>query len=376
MSKVSMKTTLVEKLSLWQLFIIIFIFELGSAVVVGIGGEAKQDAWIAEVIGVIFGVGITGVFFYLLKKLPGKNLFEIMVFCLGKWVGKPLIFLYIIYFFYIASRVLRDFCELMAATIFKNTPTEIISITMMLVIIYLIYLGIEVLGRTSEIFIPYVFSFAIIIGVLIFMSGEMEFKNLQPVLGEGIGPIIKVVFPGVMTFPYGEMIAFTMIIPYASKFAKAGKVSMFAVLASGLMLVYIMILQITTLGPEMRDRSNFPLLSAAREISLLDFIERVDLVIVFIVMFGIIVKVSVFFYGGLKGMELIFKRPYRTLVVPMGAIVSFIAIVISDNYSEHIQEGIIIVPYFIHIPFQFVIPLGILAILLFKVKKQQKEKQP
>ncbi|MDZ5474040.1 endospore germination permease [Bacillus sp. 31A1R] len=370
-----MKNNLVEKVSLFQLFILIYIFELGSAVVVGIGGEAKQDAWIAECIGTVCGVGITGFYVYILKKLPGKNLFEILIFTFGKWIGRAVIFLYIVYFFYIAARVLRDFCELMSSTIFEKTPIEVIALTMMMVIVYMIYLGLEVMGRTSEIFIPYIFSFALIIGLLVFLTGEIEFNNLLPIFGEGFGPILKVVFPGFITFPYGEMIAFTLIIPYATKFANAGKTSMIAVLASGITLVYTMILQLTTLGPEMRERANFPTLSAAREISLLDFIERVDLVVVFIVMFGIIVKVSVFFFGGLKGLEIIFNRPYRTMVVPMGAIIAFITIVISENYAEHIQEGVKVVPMYLHIPFQFLFPLTLLPFLIYKIKKQQKEKQ-
>ncbi|WP_156410757.1 hypothetical protein [Paenibacillus sp. Soil787] len=39
---------------------------------------------------------------------------------------------------------------------------------------------------------------------------------LLPVMGEGIGSIIKAVFPSLITFPFGELIAFTMFIPFAS----------------------------------------------------------------------------------------------------------------------------------------------------------------
>ncbi|MDF0725686.1 endospore germination permease [Cytobacillus sp. S13-E01] len=370
-----MRVHLIEKISLWQLFILIYVFELGSAIVIGLGNEAKQDAWLAVFLSTLIGILITFFYWYLLTRKPGKNLFEIIEFCLGKLFSKVIIMGYIFYFFYIASRVLRDFGELIVSSIFVLTPTEIISLTMILVIAYIVYLGLEVLSRTSEIFLPYLVVFILLVGIFILFSGEMQFANFRPVLAEGFSPIIDAMFPTLLTFPFGEMIVFTLIIPYVTRFEYAGKVSMIAVFLSGLFLMYASMVEIATLGAEMKGRSNFPLLSAAREISLLDFIERVDLVIVFVVMFGIIVKVSVFFFGGLKGLELVFNRPYRLFILPMSTIIGLISITVSDNFAEHIEEGLVLVPYLFHIPFQFVIPAVILVILLFKNRKVQKRRK-
>lgn len=366
---------LVEQISLWQLYIIIICFQIGSAALVGIGNDAKQDAWIAVMIATILGVGTILFYVFFLSKLPDKNLFEIFVFCFGKWVGKSLTFLYVIYFFYIAARVLRDFCELLVSSIFEYTPIEVIAISMMFIVIYMLQHGLEVLGRTSEIFFPYVITFIVTIGIAIFLSGGIEFKNLQPVLSEGFGPILKAVFPGLLTFPFGEAIAFTLIIPYVGKVKKVGKVTSAAVLTSGFLLTYGALVQITTLGATLKERANFPLLSASREISLLNFIERVDLVIVFFVMFGIIVKVTVFFYGGLKGLELIVNKPFRTMTFSMGTIIAFLAVIISDNFIEHIEEGLIFVPFYLHLPFQFIIPFLMLPILLWKTRKKKQKKE-
>ncbi|UII56468.1 spore germination protein [Cytobacillus spongiae] len=361
----------VEKISLWQLLILIIIFEIGSAAIVGIGNEAKQDAWIAIMATTIFGASLVAGYVFLLSKLPGKHLFELLSFCFGKWIGGLISYLYILYFFYISARVIRDFCELMASTIFANTPIEFLSITMMLIIIYMLYQGLEVLGRTSEIFFPYVFFFVLIIGISVYLSGEIKFTNLQPILAEGIRPIRQAIFPELLTFPFGEMVAFMMIIPYVTKFEKAMKVSIVAILITGVLLTYSSMVQILSLGHEMKERSNFPLLSAAREISLLNFIERVDLLVVFIVMFGIIVKVSIFFYGGVKGLEYLFHRPYRSFLFPIGMLIALFTILISENYAEHIQEGLEFVTKFLHIPFQLTIPFVMLPILWFKTRKKK-----
>ncbi|MFD2444554.1 endospore germination permease [Bacillus sp. CGMCC 1.16607] len=355
-----------EKLSLWQFFLLIFIFETGSAIVVGIAGEAKQDAWIAILLATFIGVFLILFYFMIVKKGDYRNLFEIMEYCFGKYVGKAIIFIYITYFFYLSARVLRDFGELMVSTIFEKTPVEFLSLTIMLLIAYILFLGIEVLGRMSEIFIPYIVMFLLFVGLGILLSGEIELSNLQPVLGDGVMPILKTIFPSLIGFPFGELIVFTFIIPIVSNLKKAKLVAMISVFLSGILLVYTVVIQIGTLGVNIRNRSNFPMLSAAREISLLNFIERIDLLIVFIVMFGIIVKISIFFYGGLIGLEKLFHLPYRKFVVPMSLMIAYFSIVISTNFAEHIEEGLKVVPHYLHLPLQMGVPLLILPILFMK----------
>ena len=180
-----MSNQLVEKISLWQLFILIFIFEMGSAIIVGIGNEAKQDAWIAVLVATFFGVGLVLFFHQISARMEGKNLFEIMEWTVGKWIGRTITCLYVIYFLYIAARVLRDFGELIVSSILPTTPIEITMLIIMLIITYVLYLGLEVLARTSEIFLPYVILFIFGIGFGIFISGEIHFEYLLPVMPEG-----------------------------------------------------------------------------------------------------------------------------------------------------------------------------------------------
>ncbi|SDO36425.1 GerAB/ArcD/ProY family transporter [Halobacillus aidingensis] len=368
-----MQRELVEKISLTQLFILVSAFLFGSAIVVGIGGEAKQDSWIAVIVACLLSIIPVWFYTFLLSRIPEKNLFEIMEIVLGKVISKVFILLYILYFFYVSARVLRDFGELIVGDMLVNTPIEVISITFMLFVAYILYLGLEVLGRFSEIYAPYLMGSIFAIGILLLFSRELHVKNVMPILPEGIGPVIGTVFPELITFPFGELVAFMMILPYASKVRYAGKTTIFALIVSGLILAYSSFVQIATLGPEAKLRSKFPLLTATGEISLWDFIERVDLIIIFVVMFGILVKVSIFFYGGLKGLELVFNRPYRAFIYPMAMIIAFMSIIISKNFAEHISEGISMVPWIIHFPFQFGIPLLLFPFVLWKAKVLKSE---
>jgi spore germination protein KB len=364
-----MLVILKEKISLWQLFILILLSNLGSSIVVNIGIEAENNVWMAIIIACLSGLLFVYVYLKLLYWFPGMNLFEILTQCFGKWVGGLFNFMYIAYFLLIASFVLRDFGELMVSTIYSRTPIEFIHITMILLVLYILLLGIEVLARSVEIFLPYAMLFLIFVGFGVVFSGVVKFDNLSPMLQEGLFQVMKPAFTELIHFPFLEFIAFMVIIPYVSKFRLAAKVSIAAYLMSGLFLVYSSILQVTTLGV-LKSRVNFPLLSVARQISLLNFIERVDLLIVFIMMLGIIVKVSVLFFSGLKGLEHIFKIPYRSFGFPIAMLIVLFSILIAEDYPTYLEKGIVVVTYYIQTFLHFVVPLLLFAVGFFKKKKR------
>ena len=81
----------------------------------------------------------------------------------------------------------------------------------------------------------------------------------------------------------------------------------------------------------------FPLLSAARLVSIGHFLERMDVIVVFIMTLGVITKGSVYIYCGLKGMEYIFRLPYRYFTVPISMLVSCFSILVTVNYGDHFK---------------------------------------
>ncbi|ARK30701.1 GerAB/ArcD/ProY family transporter [Halalkalibacter krulwichiae] len=359
-----------EKISLWQLYILITIFSIGTAVVVGAGEEARQDLWIAELIAASVGVMIVYSYYYLITKADQRNLYDMLTYTLGKVIGNMICILYALYFLYIASRNIRDFGELMKVTILPVTPVEVISIVMMFPVLYTVYLGLEVLARVTEIISPYIIGILIVVGVLLFFSGELQFSHLLPILGDGFRPVLNALFPTLITFPYGEVIVFTVIMTAVTRFTYTGKVGIAAIATSGILITFSNVIQVATLGVDLKVRTLFPLMTAAREIMLMQFIDRVDILVVFILMCGVYIKVSVFFYAGLKGIEYVFKIPYQKFIFPVISLIPFFAVLSSNNIVEHFEEGLQIVPYILHLPMQFGIPLLLFVIILMKKRKK------
>lgn len=360
-----------ENLSLTQLLALVYIFLLGSAIIMGVGTELRQNSWIAIAIATVLGTGIMYGFYTMNRLLPNHNLFEIMEYAFTRPIAIFISVFYIIYFLYISSRLNRDFMELISTVILPLTPIEVISLTVMLVIIYILYLGIEVLARVSEIFFPYLLGFIFLLIIFLFASGRIKFENAQPILGDGIMPVIKGIFPGLITFPFGELIVFTVILSSVTHLKKAKKVVLLGVVLAGFSLAFATIIMLMALGADTLEFSIFPLLSAARKISIANFIERTDALVVFIMLLGILVKSSIFLYAGLKGLEYIFRIPYRDFTFPIGMIVSCYSAWISANFAEQVEEGLVFVTRYLHPPMQFGIPAILLGIILWKSKKRQ-----
>ena len=62
------------KINGFQWFSVIFLFELGSALLIGLAREAKQDAWITVIFGTIFGCVLYLVYTKLYKMYPSMPL--------------------------------------------------------------------------------------------------------------------------------------------------------------------------------------------------------------------------------------------------------------------------------------------------------------
>ncbi|HEO8421153.1 TPA: GerAB/ArcD/ProY family transporter [Yersinia enterocolitica] len=355
-----------ENLSLSQLFAIIIGFNLGTTLVVVLGITAKEDAWITVLLSTFTGLIITSFFLNINELVPSKNLFEIIEYGFNRFLAIPITLVYTLYFFYLAARTIRDFGEITSTFILPLTPIEIIVITLMFIIGYILYLGIEILGRTTEIFTPYSALFLLLLIIFLFASENISFTKIQPVLARGILPVIESMFPIEVSRPYGELIVMTCVFPHISNLKIRKKSVIYSVAVSGILLTIATLIITLSLGITTASRATFPLLSTTRLISIGNFLERIDALAVFIIMLGIVIKSSVFIYGGLKGLEYIFKYQYRYFVIPIVCIISMFSIFISMEINDHVKEGAVAVPYLLYLPLQFAFPCFLLFVLLIK----------
>jgi len=351
------------KISAIQLFAMMFMFELGSALVVSYGITAKKDAWIATLLGMCGGVILFLIYYSLFRKYPNLPLTGYARKIFGKYVGWIIGLFYVVFLLYDAARNLRDFGELLMSSTLRKTPLLAINILMVLAICYVLYLGIEVLARTTEVFIVVLVFIGFIGNLLVFLSGNLDINNLRPVLENGWKPIIMTAFPLLTFFPFGEIIAFTMLLPYLNRPEVAKKVGLFAIISSGISLAWTTSLNIVVLGVEQVERSTFPLLSTIGKVNLMEFLQRLDALVVLTLLILMFFKISILFYGAVIGMVDLFKlKNHQQILLPAGIILIFLSMAIASNFAEHIEEGQNTAQYFIFPPIMVIIPLVMLLV--------------
>ncbi|MEH7107540.1 GerAB/ArcD/ProY family transporter [Bacillus sp. JJ1764] len=363
------------KISAKQLFVIVVLFEMGTAILVGFPTQLKQDAWIPIPLGMAGGVLLCLVYHRLFTFYPDLPLTGYVQKIVGKWVGKVIAFLYIIYYTYLASRILRDFGELLTSTIYTQTPLFFLMTILILTSSYAIHKGFEVIARVGELFFAVIYFMAIVGFFLIIFSGLIHMENLKPMFENDWKAIFKATLTQTLTFPFGEMVVFTMLLPYVNKPEKTRYVGIFGMVLSGVNFTIAAIVNIATLGTDLFMRSPYPLLSTVSKIQLANFIERLDVLFMLYLMIAGFIKVTVFYYAAVIGAADVFKlKSYRQICFPFAILILLTAVIIAPNYTEHIQEGLKVVPIYLHWPFQILIPCTLLLIAVIRNRFTAKKK--
>jgi spore germination protein KB len=361
------------KISGIQLFAMMFMFELGTSLVISYGIGAKKDAWLTILLGLGGGIVLFFIHYSLFRQYPNLPLTGYARKIFGKYPGWIIGLLYVLYFLYIAARNLREFGDLLLSSTMSATPLLAINILMVLAICYVLYLGIEVVGRTAEVFIVILLLFGVAGNFLVFVSGNIDIHNLQPFLENGWKPILKAAFPLIISFPFGEMIVFTMLLPYLNRPGSVKKVWLSALISSGVILSYTASLNIAVLSMEEVERSTFPLLSTIGKVNLMEFLQRLDAIVVFTFLITMFFKIAIFFYAAVIGMVDLFKlKNHQQMVLPVGVILIYLSTVIASDFAEHMEEGLVITGYYLHIPFLMIIPLFMLFVSIIRKRFKKK----
>jgi spore germination protein KB len=352
-----------ETISSLQLFYILMGFEFGTAIILGIGSAAKQDVWIAILVASVTSLVLMSIYIKLSSFYPNYTLVQMLRELLGKFLAYPIIVIYIVYFIYIAGRVCRDFGELMVSTILVETPIAVVIGSLMVLLIYCLRGGIETFGRMGEAVFPLFMFSLIIIWILLVTVKSFNIANLTPILGNGLKPILKEVFPNTLSFPFGESIVILMFIPFLNNKKNAGKIGFAVILIGGFLLSINSVLILSVLGPEIYEQDFFPLLSATRLVSIADFLERFDAIIILMMISGVFFKVGMFTFGAAVGISQLFNmKNTKSILLALGTILIPLSLLIGSDFTSFLEIGFEIITTYVHPVVQIIIPFVLLCI--------------
>ncbi|WP_199620275.1 GerAB/ArcD/ProY family transporter [Paenibacillus alkalitolerans] len=349
------------RISPGQLFAILVLFDMGTAVIRVLGIKAEKDAWLAILLGLPAGLAVFLVYASLYRKYPQLSLTGYMRAILGKWIGWPLGLLYVLWFINGAARDVREGADLLVSAVLDRTPVIIVAAIMVMSVGYVLCKGIEVLARTAQIFLAVLAAAGLFSILLLIFAGIVDVNRLLPVLANGWLPVIDTTLRQTIEFPHVEVVCFTFLLPYLNHPVPGIRAGIAAVLISGLILSFSTAVNIAVLGIDIAGRATFPLLATISLINIGEFIQRLDVLVVLTLIIGDFFKVAVYFYAAVMGAADLFQvRDYRRLVYPVGIIIIYISMMIAGSFLEQIEEGDLLL-YTVWLTFGGGIPVLLLA---------------
>ena len=180
------------KISSLQMVMMIYSTTISTAMISTPGvvaKYAKNDFWISPILASLIGFVTVYIVCELHKLYPKQTVIEYSEQIVGRIPGKMISLLIPFFCLLATGHMLRDYSEFLLSAYLPKTPISVIITSMILLCAFAVNGGIEVIGRLAQLFSP-LFILPFIIFVLLLFP-EFDFKNIFPILGNGVIPPIK-----------------------------------------------------------------------------------------------------------------------------------------------------------------------------------------
>lgn len=280
-----------------QMYWIVVCLETSSMLLLAIRSTvliSKQDSWMSMLVGGVIGLGITYIAVRLGMLFPEKTIVQYSELLLGKWLGK----VFVIPYFAMAAVglciTLRQLVDFIHLAWFEQTPLWVLVLGMLWLLVYITYAGgIEGIARCAELIGPLVLitvTFAIVIG-----WEDFQFGQLLPVYADsGWRTILNGSLSSASFF--GQTIIMITMIAFMKEKDKA---MMSAVLGLGTVVITLataIFFIIAMFGPGLASEMLYPAYETTRFLSVMEFLQSIDAVIVIVWILGYFVQLSMYYF--------------------------------------------------------------------------------
>ncbi|MGM7721587.1 GerAB/ArcD/ProY family transporter [Metabacillus sp. Hm71] len=328
---------------------------------------AKNDLWVSPIWASLLGFIAVYIAFQLHKLYPRQTIIQYSELIMGRILGKILGFIYLVFYIQMNGGGIRIYGDFVTGAFLTNTPIIVVISTMVLVCTFAVRGGIEVMARTAQFFIPlYVLSTVIII---ILLLPELDYKNMLPILEHGLMPSMKgAIAPGGW---FAEFILVSFLFPYLTDVEKGGKWGMISVFSVMITFIATNFVILFLFGGNTA-RYLYPLFAASQYISIADFLEHLESVIMAMWVAGNFIKFSVVFYAiVLCTAQWLNLSDYRPLVFPLGFLTLLFSIWGVPSKMVESEYNFIVFPVYSFFV-QILIPLLLFMVAVLRKRNRTK----
>lgn len=334
------------------------------------GKYAQQDMWLSPIWASLAGCLSVFLANQLNKRFPERTIIQYSDQIIGRILGKLVGFVFILFLIHVNGMIVREYSEFVVGNFLSRTPVTIVAGSMVLVCALAVRGGLEVMARSSQIFVPIVI--VLFVGLILLLTPELDPANIFPILEKGIGPsLMGAVVPASW---FLEFFIISFMLPFLSNRKKGMKSGIVTVITVMLTMVITNLVSIFLFG-NVTSRFTYPVMEAIRYISVADFFQHLESIVMAIWVAGTYVKITVFYYVIAIGTAQLFHlSDYRPIVFPLGILLVQMGIWSASNLQELEYFLSYIFPFYAFIFFTLLPTL--LLILAIIRKKSEKPTNP
>ena len=308
----------------WLLFII--ITSLAAMQIPGmLIMQAGRDAWLSVLSAWFLDVLLAIVYAYMGIRFPGENFVQYSITILGKYLGRMVGILFPLFFLLVATIVLRALSQIVNNVFLPTTPLNVILVSSFLVSALIGRKGLEVIARMTEVLGPLFFLSIVTLCFLVLPS--FNIARLKPQFDEGVVPFL--IGTPLMLTSFGVCIIMAMYIPLCNR-PENGFLAKFSAVSLGALVVgLITAVSVGIFGIEDAQYMYSPGLQLAKMINFSNYLERVEMVWLLILVGSVIVASSSLFWAFGQGIaQIVGLKTYQPLIYP-GALLSLVLCFVS-----------------------------------------------
>lgn len=249
--------------------------------------EAGHGAWLIPFLAVLLGglptALLTGL---LVRHHPGRSCSEIAERCLGRYGGKLVALILASQALFVAGLNVRDVMDFVPVAVLPDTPAWAVGLTFGAVVAYAAYSGGEVIARLS-VLIFLVVSVALLT-IPMTLLDQLSITRAVPVIESGGLGLLRAAWQ-VMGW-YAEVWLFVEFAALLDKPQLAARALVVGQLIAAFFLATMTAMTVMLFGPDLTAHFNFPSYSLIQQISVGEFLDRMEVFLIILWVTGMVTK--------------------------------------------------------------------------------------
>lgn len=274
-----------------------------------IGVTGGYDSYLATPIGYVLGLVIILPAFLFFGRFPGQRVGILSKNLLGPFLGKALSSLIALAATLMAAVLIRNEARFITTAMMQETPLWFIMIMGLLLVLYALYKGIEVLARSTQIL------FYLVAASVVFMVPAtltyVDINNLLPLMSRGIQPYLKSFVP-ILGFA-GEYAVFAAVLApdLVDSTRSSKRVGLWGWMLAGLMISLTTFSVQGIFGPHEMIKFTNPPFELAKVIQFGGLSQGLEALLVSGWMIAAFLEVSVYYYIATATLADAFGEPFE-----------------------------------------------------------------